>query len=85
MFIQVEQDGFCRSANTPASDTYGVSGCWRGRVGSSKLYRPLGAPGGRYSLLLPAYVCDERRWLIARPITSFRSASSVMPSKPKPK
>jgi hypothetical protein len=49
------------------------------------LYRPLGAPGGRYSLLLPAYVCDERRWLIARPITSFRSASSVMPSKPKPK
>jgi hypothetical protein len=33
----------------------------------------------------PSYVCDERRWLIARPITSFRSAASVMPSKPKPK
>jgi hypothetical protein len=30
-------------------------------LASSKLYRPLGVPRGRYSLLLPRYVSDERR------------------------
>jgi hypothetical protein len=39
---------------------------------------------GRHPLVLPAYV-GESRWLMARAITSFRSAASVIPSKPKPK
>jgi hypothetical protein len=46
---------------------------------------PWELPGAGTVCCFPAYVCDERRWLIARPITSLRSASSVMPSKPKPK
>ena len=40
--------------------------------------------GGRFPLVLPAYV-GESRWLMAWAITSFRSAASVIPSKPNPK
>ena len=67
------------------SGSYVLSEVGAAELASSKLYRPWELPGAGTVCCFPAYVCDERRWLIARPITSFRSASSVMPSKPKPR